>query len=107
MKKKLIVLIVASVLPAYASAGKLDLKQDLGGLDLTVAAEPLDNPEVLKIANKTTKVVRCHGNFTGADYGGTVTVTIQPGKSTTVRIPATYTDLPRSGQLKCAEAKAK
>lgn len=103
MNWKLIVLIATSLLPAYAGAGKLNLQQDLGGLDLAIMMEPPDSPEAIRITNKTTKVVTCTGNFTGADYGGPATVTIQPGKSDTVRVPGTYTDMPRTAQLKCAE----
>ena len=46
MNKKLIVLIAASLLPAYANAAKLDLKQDLGGLDLVVANRVLRRPAI-------------------------------------------------------------
>jgi hypothetical protein len=102
---KLLVL-AAIVLPAVASAGKLDLKQDLGGLDLAVAMVPNDNPDAIKITNKTSKVVRCSGRFTGTDNAGTRTVTIKPGKSATVRVPGTYSEMQRSAELKCAEKQA-
>ena len=105
MNGKLMAVIVASLVSAPAQAGKLELKQDLGGLDLTVMMEPPDSPEAIKITNKTTKVVACTGAFTGADYGGTKTVTIQPGKADVIRVPGTYTDMPRGAELKCAEKK--
>jgi len=105
MNRKLIALVVMGLVPVYAHAGKLDLKQDLGGLDLTVMMDPPDSPEAIKITNKTTKVVACTGAFTGADYGGAKTVTIQPGKADTIRVPGTYTDMPRGAELKCAEKK--
>jgi hypothetical protein len=106
MCKKLMLFIAVGLLPAYANAAKLNLKQDLGGLDLTVAMEPPDSPQAIRITNKTTKVVVCTGSFTGADAGPASTVTIQPGKSDTVRVLGTYTDTPRSGDLKCTEKKA-
>jgi hypothetical protein len=106
MYRKLILLTAATLLPAFATAAKLNLTQDLGGLDLTVAMEPLDSPQAIRITNKTTKVVACTGKFTGADAGPPSTVTIQPGKSATVRVLGTYTDTPRSGDLKCQEKKA-
>jgi len=96
-------ILIAILLPAYASAGKLDLKQDLSGLSLEVAMVPADNPDAIKITNKSAKVVTCRGSFTGADAGPKGTITIQPGKSGTVRVPGTYTDMPRSAELKCEE----
>jgi len=87
-----------------ATAGKLELKQELSGLDLDVAMVPADNPDAIKINNKSAKVVSCTGNFTGADNTGTKsTVTVQPGKSATMRVPGTHTDMPRAAELKCAE----
>ncbi|AMO22812.1 hypothetical protein GCM10027034_32900 [Ramlibacter solisilvae] len=100
---RLVLIVATLMLPAYAMAGKLDLKQDLSGLDLTVAPVPADNPDAIKITNNTAKAVRCSGSFTGADAGPPRSVTIQPGKSATVRVPGTYTDMPRSADLKCAE----
>lgn len=86
-----------------AIAGKLELKQDLSGLDLVVTMVPADNPDAIKITNKTAKVVSCTGNFTGADNTGAKnTLTVQPGKSATMRVPGTYTDMPRDAELKCA-----
>ena len=95
------------LLSADASAGRLDLKKDLGGLDLAVTMASADNPDAIKIANKTTTVVTCTGTFTGADAGGPRTVTIQPGKSATIRVPGSYTDMPRSAELKCGEKPTK
>lgn len=106
MNKKLIILVAASLLPAYAHAAKLDLKQDLGGLDLTVAMEPPENPEAVRVTNKTTKVVACALTYAGADAGKAgATVTVQPGKSDTLRVIADTAGAPRSGNLKCAEKK--
>jgi len=105
MSKELIILIVASLLPAYAYAGKLDLKQDLSGLDLTVAVEPVDNPEAIRVTNKTTKVVACTLSYGGASPASPSTVTVQPGKSDTVRVTADTVGAPRTGNLKCAEKK--
>ena len=105
MHNKLIILIAASLLPAYAYAGKLDLKQDLGGLDLTVAVEPGDSPDALRITNKTTKVVACTLTYGGASPAPPSTLTVQPGKSDTLRVTADTANAPRSGNLKCAEKK--
>jgi hypothetical protein len=102
------ILLVASIMvPVFAMAGKLDLKQDLSGLDLAVVMVPADNPDAIKITNNTAKVVACNGDFTGPDAGAPRTVTIQPGKSATVRVPGTYGDTPRSAELKCAEKASK
>jgi hypothetical protein len=90
------------LLPAYASAAKLELKQELSGLDIAVAMVPGD-PDAIKISNKTTLVVTCRGSFTGADAGQSRTVTIQPGKSATLAVPGNYADMPRTAELKCAE----
>src|SRR4051812_30197861 len=81
-----VLLFAAIVLPATAIAGKLELNQDLSGLDLLVSTAPADSPERIKITNKTAKVVSCSGSFTGADKGGKQTVTIQPSKSATMRV---------------------
>ena len=99
--------LIAIVVPASANAtGKLELTQDLGGLDLVVAVVPGDtNPDALRITNKTDKVVTCKGTFTGGDAGRTATIAVQPGKSGTMRVPGNYGDLPRSAVLKCAEKK--
>ena len=105
MNGKLIVLLTTCLLPAYASAGKLDLQQDLGGLDLTVVMQPPDSPKTIRISNKTSKVAACIAYFTGADYGGTKSATIQPGKSITVRVPAAHTDKARSAELMCGEKR--
>ena len=104
--KNLLVLL-AILLPAYASAAKLELKQELSGLDLEVAMVPPDSPEAIRITNKTAKAVTCVGNFTGADAGPARTITIKPGKYGTVRVPGKYSDMPRSAELKCAETQAK
>jgi len=106
MNTKLIALIVASLLPAYAGAGSLDLKQDLGGLDVTVTLVPKDDPNAMRIDNKTQKTISCSANFTGADKQRTVKVVVKPGKSATVHIPGTHSDMPRTGELKCQEQKA-
>jgi P pilus assembly chaperone PapD len=106
MYRKLIVLLMTSLLPAYASAGKLNLQQDLGGLDITVTMQPPDSPKTVRISNKTSKVVTCIAYFTDADFGGVKRVTIQPGKSTTVRVAGTYTDMPRSAELLCGERRS-
>jgi hypothetical protein len=102
-----VLLFAAIVLPATAMAGKLELKQDFSGLDLVVAQVPADNPDAIKITNNTTKVVSCSGSFTGADKGGKQTVTIQPSKSATMRVPGTYSDMPRAAELKCTEKSSK
>jgi hypothetical protein len=109
MDKKLIVLIAASLLAAYANAAKLDLKQDLGGLDLVVAIEPPppSDPAAIRITNKSQVVASCALSFTGADAGmAKNTVTIQPGKSDTLRVTADAANAQRSGNLKCTEKKA-
>lgn len=104
---KTLLLVLAIVLPTCASAGKLDLTQDLGGLDLVVTVVPGNgNPDAIHIANKTAKVVTCKGSFTGADAGRTATIAIKPGKSGTMRVPGNYGDTPRSAELKCAEKTA-
>ena len=105
MSKELIILIAASLLPAYAYAGKLDLKQDLSGLDLTVAMEPVENPEAVRVTNKTTKVVACTLSYGGASPASPSTVTVKPGKSDTLRVTADTAGAPRTGNLKCAEKK--
>ena len=106
----MIVLIVATLLPAYANAAKLDLKQDLGGLDLVVAIEPPPptDPEAIRITNKSQVVASCSLSYTGADAGIGMgnTVTIQPGKSDTVRVIVDAANAQRSANLKCTEKKA-
>ena len=109
MNKKLIVLIAASLLPAYANAAKLDLKQDLGGLDLVVAIEPPPpgDPVAIRITNKSKVVASCALSYPGADATMmATTVTIQPGKSDTLRVTADAANAQRSGNLKCTEKKA-
>ena len=105
MNKKLIVLIVVSLLPAYATAASLDLKQDLGGPDIAVMTDDPDSPDAIKITNKSNAVVACTLSYTGADAGTVATpVTIQPGKSGTIRVTVdTSTPTRRSANLKCAE----
>ena len=106
MNRKLILVIAASLLPTYASAAKLDLKQDLGGLALVVAMEPPDSPAAIRVTNKSTKVVACSLSYPGADAGMTSTVTVKPGKSDTMRVKVDDSAAPRSANLKCAEKKA-
>jgi len=103
----MIVLIAASLLPAYANAAKLDLKQDLGGLDLVVAIEPPPpgDPVAIRITNKGQVVASCSLSYAAADSGTASTVTIQPGKSDTVRVTADAANAQRSGNLKCTEKK--
>ena len=107
MKMKLILLIVATLLPAYAHAATLDLKQDLGGLDIAVVMEPPISPEAVRVTNKSTKVVACTLSYTGANAGIASTVSIAPGKSDTMRVKVDDSNAPRSGNLKCAEAASK
>ena len=103
MNKKLILLIAASLLPTYADAAKLDLKQDLGGFDLTVTLEPTpDSPTAIKISNRSHARVECTLSYTGANAGTTSTVTITPGNADTVRVIVNDPNAPRSGNLKCA-----
>ena len=71
MNIKLIAAVAASLLPSYAGAGPLDLKQDLDGLDVTVTLAPRDNPEAMRIDNKTPKTISCSAHFTGADENRT------------------------------------
>ena len=106
MNKKLIVLIAASLLPAYANAAKLDLKQDLGGLDLVVAIEPPPpgDPMAVMITNKSTQLVACTLSYSGVEAGmAPAEVTVEPGKSGTVRVTPNASNAPRSGNLKCAK----
>jgi hypothetical protein len=103
MNMKLIAAIAAVLLPSYAGAGPIDLKQDLGGLDVTVTLAPRDNPEAIRLDNKSLKTISCSAHFTGADQNRTVKVTVNPGKSGTIRIPPNRGGMPRSGELKCSE----
>ena len=103
MNLKLIAALAASLLPFYAVAGPIDLTQDLGGLDVTVTLAPRSNPEVMRIDNKTLKSISCSAHFTGADQNRTAKLTIQPGKSGTIRIPPNRGGMPRSAELKCRE----
>jgi len=105
MNKKLILLIAANLLPTYASAQMLDLKQDLGGLDIAVAMEPPYSPEAIRVTNKGTKVIACSLSYPGANAGMASTVTIQPGKSDTMRVKVEDTKAARSANLKCTEEK--
>jgi hypothetical protein len=108
MNKELIVLIAAGLLPAYANAAKLDLKQDLGGLDLVVAIKPPppSDPVAIRITNKSKVVASCALNYTGADATMMTTTVIQPGESDTLLVTADATDAQLSGKLKCTEKKA-
>jgi len=101
------VLLLALLLPVFASAGELNLQQDFGGLDLTVTMEPPGDPQAIRIVNKSPKTVVCRGSFTGADKGRTSEVTIEPGKSATMRVLGTYSGMPRDAQLKCAQKPQK
>ena len=105
MNRKLIVLIVASLLSAYATAANLNLKQEFGGLDIAATTDDPDSPDAIKITNKSTTVVACTLSYTGAGAGTVETpVTIQPGKSGTIRVTVdTSSPTPRSANLKCAE----
>jgi len=100
---KLIAVVAASLLPPYAGAGPIDLKQDLGGLDVTVTLVPRDNPDAMRIDNKTLKTISCSAHFTGADENRTVKVTVAPGKSGTIRTPHQRGGKTRTGELKCRE----
>jgi hypothetical protein len=100
------ILLLALLVPAYSNAGKLDLTQDLGGLDLAVTLVPPDNPNAIRIANQTEKVVTCKGRLTGADAGRVSTIAVQPGKSGTMPLPSNRRDMVRSAELKCAEKAA-
>jgi len=109
MNKTLILVIAVGLLPAYASAAKLDLKQDLGGLDLAVAIEPPPpgDPVAIMITNKSTQLVACTLSYGGVEAGmASAEVTVQPGKSGTVRVTPNASAAPRSGNLTCAEKKA-
>ena len=110
MNKTLILLIAAGLLPAYANAAKLDLKQDLGGLDLVVAIEPPPpgDPVAVMITNKSTQLVACTLSYSGVEAGmASAEVTVQPGKSGTVRVTPNASNAPRSGNLKCVKATPK
>ena len=103
MNKKLILLIAASLLPTYADAAKLNLKQDLGGFDLTVTMEPTpDSPTAIRIVNKSDTRVECKLSYTGANAGTASTVTITPQNYDTIRVIVDDSNAPRSGNLKCA-----
>lgn len=104
---RLVLLVATIMLSANATAAKLDLKQDLSGLDLTITPIPADNPDAIRITNNTAKVVTCSGNFTGNDAEPPKKVTIQPGKRATVRVRGNYADMPRSAEITCTEATKK
>lgn len=104
MKNPLVLLTI--LLSASASAAKLELKQELSGLDVAVAMVPGD-PNAIRISNKTTLVVTCRGGLTGADAGQSWTITVRPDKYVTLAVPGNYADMPRSAELKCAEKQAK
>jgi hypothetical protein len=106
MYKKIIVVAAASLAPLCADAGKLNLTQDLGGLDIAVAVEPTDNPTAIKIANKSAKDVACTLSYAGADKGPSSTVKIKAGKSDSLRVAVDASDAPRNGNLKCVESTA-
>jgi hypothetical protein len=103
MNIRLIALVAAALLPCHAGAGPIDLTQDLGGLDVTVTLSPRDNPEAMRIDNKTQTAISCRANFTGLDQNRTVTVTAEPGKSATIRIPRNRGGMPRTAELRCRE----
>ena len=105
MNKKLILLIAASLIPTYADAAKLNLKQDLGGFDLQVTMEPTpDSPTAIKISNRSHARVECTLSYTGANAGTASTVTITPGNADTMRVIVDDSNAPRSGNLKCAQS---
>ena len=107
MNKKLILLVAAaSLLPTYATAAMLDLKQDLGGLNIAVVMDPPYSPEAIRVTNNSTKVVACSLSYTGANAGMASTVTIEPSKSDTMRIKVEDSAAPRSANLKCTETTA-
>jgi len=106
MNKKLILLVAASLLPTYATAAMLDLKQDLGGLNVAVVMDPPFSPEAIRVTNNSTKVIACSLSYTAADAAMASTVTIEPGKSDTMRVKVEDAATPRSANLKCAETKA-
>jgi len=106
MSKKLILLIAANLLPAFAGAQMLDLKQDLGGLDIAVAMEPPYSPEAIRVTNKSTKAIACTLSYPGANAGMASTLTIEPGKSDTMRVKVEDSLAARTANLKCTEAKA-
>jgi len=106
MQRKLLLIVVVALLPGYATAAKLNLSQDLGGLDLMVAMEPPGDPSAIRITNKSTKVVACSLSYGPAGPGAESTVTVQPGKSDTLRVVVDASDAPRSANLKCAEKQA-
>ena len=102
-EQELILLIAASLLPTYADAAKLNLKQDLGGFDLTITMEPTpDSPTAIRIVNKSHTRVECKLSYTGANAGTASTVTINPGNADTMRVIVDDSNAPRSGNLKCA-----
>ncbi len=103
MKMKLIAGLAAALLPFCAGAGPIELTQDLGGLEVIVTLGPRDNPEAMRIDNKSLKTISCSAHFTGADQNRTVKVTVEPGKSGTIRIPRNRGGMPRSAELKCRE----
>jgi hypothetical protein len=103
MNMKLIAMVAAGLLPTYAGAGPIDLKQDLGGLDVTVTLAPRDNPEAMRLDNKSLMTISCSAYFTGADQNRTAHVTVKPGKSGTIRIPPNRGGMPRTAELKCRE----
>jgi hypothetical protein len=103
LNKNSILLIAASLLPAYAIAAKLSLKQDLSGLDLAATENPSDSPRAIAITNNSAAVVACTLTYTGADAGPSSTITIQPGKASTMRVAVDASNFVRSGNLKCVE----
>jgi hypothetical protein len=103
MHRKSIAVVALSLFPLCAGAGPIELAQDLDGLDVTVTLAPRDNPDAMKIDNKTQKTISCSANFTGADYNRAETVTVKPGKSATIRIPHKPGGKTRNAELKCRE----
>lgn len=103
MNVKLLAVIAAGLLPSYAGAGPIDLAQDLGGLDVNVSLAPRDNPQAMRIDNKSSKTISCSAHFTGADQNRTAKVTVEPGKSGTIRIPSNRGGMPRTAELQCRE----
>ena len=95
MDKKLILLfVVTNLLPTYATAATVDLKQDLGGLNIAVVPY---SPEAITVTNNSTKVIACSLSYTGVSPDMASTVTIEPGKSDTMRV----LEASKSAKLKC------
>jgi hypothetical protein len=64
---KTLLLLLMILMPACANAGRLDLAQDLRGLDLSVTLVPSEHPDTIIVENKTAKIVTCSGSFVGPE----------------------------------------